>query len=310
MQAAAVCFRLTSRRPEFLLVRTTGGRWTFPKGGVEEGESGWQAALREAHEEAGVSGEIRREKLTTYRHLKREFKSRGKEVTISAYLLEVKRTYKPMEPHREPTWFDADAAMTVLAEGRDFEYAEEAMRVVMEALGAIGGQPAMVRAPEESALNSSAGVAPKNEPRDVIFISYSHADERICREFLKMIHPTAQKHGLRIWSDHEIQAGAIWRDEIEKKLARTKIAVLLVSPDFLQSDFIAKNELPPLLRAATTGGAHIFWIACRHCNVEDTEIGKFQGVTPSSRPLAGLSKSAREKELKEISQQLLQIALR
>jgi hypothetical protein len=154
-----------------------------------------------------------------------------------------------------------------------------------------------------------AVVEPGSTSRDLIFISYAHADERLCKEFLKMIKPTAQKHGLKIWSDHNISPGAVWRDEIQGALTRTKIAVLLISPDFLQSDFITQNELPPLLKAASTEGAGIFWIPCRHSNVEDTEIGKFQSVTSPSRPLAGLSRVAREKELKRISQQLLQMAL-
>lgn len=123
-----------------------------------------------------------------------------------------------------------------------------------------------------------------------------------------MVHPTAQKHGLKIWSDHEIPVGAIWREEIEKALARTRIAVLLVSSDFLASGFIEKNELPPLLEAARTQGAHIFWIACRPCNVEDTEIGKFQGANPPSKPLSALSKVAREKEMQRISQQLFRLS--
>jgi HEAT repeat protein len=155
---------------------------------------------------------------------------------------------------------------------------------------------------------TAAGPAsPQPQARDLIFISYSHADDVLCEEFLKMVRPTAQKHGLKIWSDHEIPVGAIWREEIEKALARTRIAVLLVSSDFLASGFIEKNELPPLLGAARTQGAHIFWIACRPCNVEDTEIGKFQGANPPSKPLSALSRVAREKEMQRISQQLFRL---
>jgi hypothetical protein len=59
-----------------------------------------------------------------------------------------------------------------------------------------------------------------------------------------MVRPAAQKHGLKIWSDHEIPMGATWREEIEKALEWAQIAVLLVSSDFLASSFIEKNELP------------------------------------------------------------------
>jgi hypothetical protein len=147
-----------------------------------------------------------------------------------------------------------------------------------------------------------------SQARDLIFVSYSHADEELCEEFLKMVRPTAQKYGLKIWSDQKIPVGAIWREEIEKALACTRIAVLLVSPDFLDSNFIQKNELPPLLEAARAQGAHIFWIACRPCNVGDTEIGRFQGANRPSKPLSTLSKVLRETEMQRISQELFRLS--
>jgi hypothetical protein len=165
------------------------------------------------------------------------------------------------------------------------------------------------------ARNQNEPATPKRflsvRDRDLIFISYSHVDKNICEEFLKMLRPIAQRHGLKIWSDNQIPVGAIWHDEIENALAHTRIAVLFVSPDFLDSSFIQKNELPPLLEAARRKGAHIFWIACRPCNVQETEIGKFQGVNQPSRPLSALAKkAAREQELVRITQELLKLSLR
>ena len=161
-----------------------------------------------------------------------------------------------------------------------------------------------------SSRREPANPAPPTAGRscDLIFISYSHADEDLCDEFLKMLRPTAQKRGLRIWSDHQIPIGAIWRDEIEQALAHARIAVLLVSPDFLNSSFVLENELPPLLEDAKTRGARIFWIACRPCNVRDTEIGKFQCVNQPDRPLSTLAKKDRDLELLRITQELLKVS--
>ncbi len=55
-QVAAICYRLGKRGLEFLLVRTRGRRWTFPKGSIESGLTNAQAAALEAFEEAGVHG--------------------------------------------------------------------------------------------------------------------------------------------------------------------------------------------------------------------------------------------------------------
>ena len=57
-QVAAVCYRVRNDSVEFLLVRTRGGRWIFPKGNAEPGLTHAQAAALEAFEEAGVHGRI------------------------------------------------------------------------------------------------------------------------------------------------------------------------------------------------------------------------------------------------------------
>lgn len=134
---AAICYRLVNNSIDFLLVRTTGGRWTFPKGTVEQGEERWFAAQREAFEEAGASGIIEHEPLTVYLHEKKEWKRKGTEIKIYAFLLEVKKTQIPEEPHRNPTWFSFSAADTALAEGRQFKYAEEFRRVLRVASSRI-----------------------------------------------------------------------------------------------------------------------------------------------------------------------------
>ncbi|HEX9940670.1 MAG TPA: NUDIX hydrolase [Thermoanaerobaculia bacterium] len=137
LQAAAVCYRLREGIPEFLLVRTSGGRWIFPKGNVDEGESNAMAAKREAFEEAGADGEVDPEPLGRFRHLKRELKSRGREFTVEAFLLAVTAVHPTREKNRNPTWFSqADAALAV-AEDRDFEHAEELRRVLRLAAARI-----------------------------------------------------------------------------------------------------------------------------------------------------------------------------
>ena len=65
--AAAVCHRRGADGIEFLLVRTSDGKkWTFPKGHVEPGEAPWEAAAREACEEAGAIGPPTRRALARY----------------------------------------------------------------------------------------------------------------------------------------------------------------------------------------------------------------------------------------------------
>ena len=65
-----------------------------------------------------------------------------------------------------------------------------------------------------------------------------------------------------------------------------KVAVLLVSADFLASDFIVDNELPPLLAAAELKGAVILSVIVSSCRFKQTEtLSQFQVVNPPTQPL-------------------------
>jgi hypothetical protein len=144
--------------------------------------------------------------------------------------------------------------------------------------------------------------------RDKIFISYSHLDRKLFDEFKTMMAP-ASWQGLKLWDDTQIPPGAQWKAEIEKALASARIAVLLASRNFLASDFIVKQELPPLLKAAREEGVTIFWICLGACLVANTEIATYQAAHNISQPLDSLPKAKRQVVLKEICEKLIRAAV-
>ena len=131
-QAAAICFRHRGENLEFLLIlNDKGTRRIFPKGNVKEDEALWAAAEREAKEEAGVEGDIRREQLTLLWICKG--KKRPQEMAVAAFLLEVTRKTWDHESKRDPKWYSPQEALDALGENRDSEVASELQRVLRKA---------------------------------------------------------------------------------------------------------------------------------------------------------------------------------
>src|ERR1700686_1015084 len=129
-QVAAVCYRIRNGEIEFLLVRTTSGHWTFPKGNAEPGLTHAQAAALEAFEEAGVHGRMEEACFSRYsRRSEPSERASQKTVTVNAHLCEVLRLESPQESGRAPTWFSAEKTKRLLREDRSRDYGSDLERV-------------------------------------------------------------------------------------------------------------------------------------------------------------------------------------
>jgi hypothetical protein len=141
--------------------------------------------------------------------------------------------------------------------------------------------------------------------RDSVFISYAHDDQgkRKWRERLrKFLSPFGAE--LDVWDDSRIETGAQWRKEIDIALRRARVAVLLVGPSFLSSNFIKNDELPPLLKAAAAEGVPILPLITNHCAYERTELGKFQSFNDPKKPLEALDLSNQNRSLLQFAEEI------
>lgn len=141
--------------------------------------------------------------------------------------------------------------------------------------------------------------------RDKIFISYSHEDAKLFEELKKMLKPAIREGLVDIWDDTRIKTGAKWQDEISAALASASVAVLLVSDDFLDSEFIVTRELPRLLNA---DGVTVCWIYLGPCLYEHTEIASYQAAHDVSKSLEELKKPQRQVLVKQICEKLIRLA--
>jgi internalin A len=145
--------------------------------------------------------------------------------------------------------------------------------------------------------------------RSKVFISYSHKD----KEWLMKVQThlkVLENIGIdiNIWDDSQIKPGMRWREEIENALSSAKVAILLVSTDFLASDFISKNELPPLLKAAEKDGATILPLLLRpSLFIQHPQLKEFQSVNSPLKPLSTLSEGEQDAILVSLMQRVVEL---
>jgi nucleoside 2-deoxyribosyltransferase len=131
--------------------------------------------------------------------------------------------------------------------------------------------------------------------RDSVFFSYSHADATYLDRMLIHLRPVERSGALALWSDTKLQAGDRWKDEIRAALGKARLAVLLISADFLASDFIATDELPPLLATAEAEGARVIPVIVKPSRfLRDDSLVRFQALNDPQLPLIRMSEADRE----------------
>lgn len=142
--------------------------------------------------------------------------------------------------------------------------------------------------------------------RDSIFISYSHQDKKWLTEVKKVLSILEYNYQLVIWEDSKIKVGSNWHNEIVQSINKSKVAILLVSNNFLSSKFIVTNELPRILKAARKDGLVIFNVILDICTFQLTELKTFQCFNNPDYPLEDLERKERKAALVRLATKLFE----
>lgn len=115
-------------------------------------------------------------------------------------------------------------------------------------------------------------------PAPLAFFSYSKQDIKYLKEFQKHLRPLERSGKIRLWDDLKIRPGEEWDEEIQKNLAASDIIFLLLSPDFLATEYIMDVEMQEALRRHEAGTAKVIPIKVRPSGWKDTIFSKLQGL--------------------------------
>src|SRR5947208_8510995 len=90
-----------------------------------------------------------------------------------------------------------------------------------------------------------------------VFYSYAHADERLRKQLETHLGLLRQQGIIAEWHDRQIVAGTDWAQEIDTHLATADVILLLISPDFLASDYRYSVELQRAMQRHDAGEARV-----------------------------------------------------
>ncbi len=116
-----------------------------------------------------------------------------------------------------------------------------------------------------------------------LFYSYSHADEGFRSQLEKHLAILRRKGSIRDWSDRRIAPGAEWKEEIDNALEAADIILLLVSADFLASDYCYDVELERALARHKKGDALVVPIIIRPVDLEDSPLAGLQALPTNAK---------------------------
>lgn len=120
-----------------------------------------------------------------------------------------------------------------------------------------------------------------------VFYSYSHHDRRMLERLYAHMVMLRREGLITEWYDGAIDAGSEWRDEIARELEAADVIVLLVSADFLVSEFCYEHEMRRAVERAHQGDALVIGVMLRAVDGwERTPFAEFQVVPQDGRPIS------------------------
>ena len=126
--------------------------------------------------------------------------------------------------------------------------------------------------------------APFRRPVE-IFYSYSHKDEALCDQLEKHLAILQRQNVIGSWHDRSIQAGTNWEDQINAHLESSDIILLLVSADFIASDYCWGKEVKRAMERHNTGTARVIPIILRAVDWNGAPFSRLQALPKDAKPV-------------------------
>jgi hypothetical protein len=139
-------------------------------------------------------------------------------------------------------------------------------------------------------------------------MSYSHRDEDIKGELLKHLSPLKRLNLIADFHDRKIEPGDKWAQVISENLEKADIVVLLVSIDFINSNYCYDIEMDAALDRQADGMATVIPVIARSCMWKSTRFAPFQALPTDGKAIA--TWPDRDEALSVVAEGIRQVAER
>ncbi len=130
--------------------------------------------------------------------------------------------------------------------------------------------------------------------KPLVFISYSHNDRKWVDRLLIHLKPLGRGISFDVWDDSRIKPGSKWHCDIDIALRSAAVAILLVSANFLASDFVMDEEVPVLIQNAETHGTIVIPVLVTPSLFHHSALRDFESINSLEVPLSSLSAHKRD----------------
>jgi ABC-type branched-subunit amino acid transport system substrate-binding protein len=118
-----------------------------------------------------------------------------------------------------------------------------------------------------------------------VFISYAHEDEMLLNELKVHLRPLVRQGLIELCYDRDVSAGTEWEQEIGQYLDAAQIILLLVSPDFLNSEYCYGNELERALERHQRGEVCVIPVVLRPVHHWEAVLGQLKALPKDALPI-------------------------
>lgn len=118
-----------------------------------------------------------------------------------------------------------------------------------------------------------------------VFFSYSHADEAMRDQLEKQLAMLKRQGVIQTWHDRRIGVGQEIDREIDGHVETDDIILLLVSSDFIASDYCYNREMTRAMARHAQGEAIVIPVILRACDWHGAPFGKLMATPPDGKPI-------------------------